>query len=203
MATTISNLTAAQICQNAIENMWEYYDERIEELTSNLGTIYLCTFMHVAMISHWATMFNEPVLTMLTNFRTIPSTAIPVLAHIASPSVFPFTSGLSNTDLNIVDKEPELVYPPSNDDWEVQSVDDVPIIPVPPPQHHIYPEVLDHLHTLHVTPTPPMDILGPNCEPLTSTDPVPSMPSSPPQFLQADTQEHIPLFKQIVNALIQ
>ena len=101
--------------------------------------------------------------------------------------------------------EPELEYPPLEiDNWEVESIDETPTIPIPPPQHHIHPEVFAHLHTLHVaTPAPPIHTLGANREPITPTDPVPSMPSSPPQFLQVDPSDPAPPFEQIVNALVQ
>jgi len=86
----------------------------------------------------------------------------------------------------------------------VESIDETPTIPIPPPQHHIYPEALKHLHTLHVAmPAPPTHTLGPNHEPITPTDPVPSMPSSPPQFLQVDPSDPAPPFEQIVNVLVQ
>lgn len=141
---------------------------------------------------------------MITNFSATLSIAIPTLANIAPLPIFPIASSLSTTDLILPADKPKLEYPPSDDDdWEVQSVDDTPAIPVPPPQHHIYPEVLAYLHTLHVMPAPLIDILRPNCKPTTPTDPVPFMPFSPPQFLQADPQDPAPPFKQIVNALVQ
>jgi len=107
-------------------------------------------------------------------------------------------------------EELDLAYPADDDNWEVQSVESLPALPVPLPQHHIHPEVLDHLHTLHVdtvTPlvdaAPPISDLGANREPITPTDPVPSVPSSPPQFLQVDPSDPAPPFEQIVNALVQ
>ena len=207
MTTTTVTLTAAQIRQNAMEDAHEYQDERIDELTDELGAAYSRTFMHAAMISHWANMFEEPVSAMLVNFHATPSIAIPALANIAPPPVFPLVSGSGSALIDPIPSssiEPALEYPSSDDDWEVQSVDDSSALPVPPPHHHIHPEVLDHLHTLHVaTPAPPLHDLGPNREPITPTDPVPSMPSSPPQFLQADPLEAAPPFDQIVNALVQ
>jgi len=207
MTTTPIIPTAAQICQNIMEDAWEYHDERIEELTDRLGTTYACAFMHAAMILHWARMFNEPRSTMLVNFRVTPSIAIPALAQVAPPPIFPIASG---SGLSLADPipssslEPELEYPLSDDDWEVQSVDTMPTLLVPPPSHHIHPDVLAHLHTLHVaTPAPPIHDLGPNREPMTPTDPVPSMPSSPPHFLQVDPLDAAPPFEQIINALVQ
>ena len=155
------------------------------------------------MISHWASMFHELVLVMIMNFTSTPSIAIPTLANIAPPPIFPIVSGSSSADPASPLTEPELEYLPSDDDWEVQLVEDALALPIPPPQHHIHPKVLAHLHTLHIGPTPKIDILGPNHEPLTPTDPVPSMPSSPPQFLQVDPQDSAPPFEQIVNTLVQ
>ena len=204
MSTTTIVPTAAQIRQNVLEEAREYQDERIEELPLRDAQIYSHTFMHTAMISHWATLFREPISTMLTNFRSTPSIAIPAVQNLDPPPIFPTASG-SGT----IAEEPELEYPAEDDDWEVQSVELAPALPVPPPQHHIHPEVLAHLHSLHVdAPTPPVgnappiSDLGANREPVTLTDPVPSMPSSPPQFLQADPLDAAPPFKQIVNALV-
>jgi len=180
MTTTAIALTPAQIRQNVIEDAREYQDERIEELADEQGAAYLWTFMHAAMISHWATLFHKPISTMLTNFQSTPSITIPAVRNLDPPPVFPTASGLGTAAAD----EPELAYPTEDDDWEVQSVDDTPALPIPPPQHDgIHLEVLAHLHTLHVepspTPAPATHTLGPNREPMMPTDPVPSMPSSP------------------------
>jgi len=203
MSTTAVTLTMEQIRQHAMDNVREDHDERIEELALMDAQTYSRVFMHAAMISHWATLFHEPVSTMLENFRATPSIAIPAVRNLDPPPIFPTASG-SGTITE------ELEYPPEDDDWEVQSVDSTPALPVPPPQHHIHPEVLAHLHTLHVdtsTPpigdAPPIGELGANHEPITPTDPVPSMPSSPPQFIQADPLEAAPPFEHIVNTLVQ
>ena len=192
MTTTTIALTTTQIRRNAMEDARTYQDERIEELTNEDGARYTRTFTHAAMISHWATMFEEPISNMITNFSATPSIAIPAIRNLPMPMIS-------------VTPEPELEYPPLEvDNWEVESIDETPAIPVPPPQHHIHPEVVAHLHTLHVAmPAPPIHTLGPNREPITPTDPVPSMPSSPPQFLQVDPSDPAPPFEQIVNALIQ
>ena len=192
MTTTTIALTLAQIRRNVMEEAREYQDEWIEELTDKDGAVYSRMFMHAAMISHWAAMFQEPVSTMLINFSSMPSIAIPAIRNLPMPT-------LPAAD------EPEHNYPPLDmDDWEIESIDETPVIPVPLPQHHIHPEVLDHLHTLQVALfAPPTHTLGPNREPITPTDPIPSMPSSPPQFLQVDPQDLMPPFKQIVNALVQ
>jgi len=200
MTTTIVALTPEQICANVMEDVHDYQDEWIDELTDQLGTAYSCTFMHVAMIAHWATLFCELVLMMLTNFSSTPSIAIPAVCNLDPPPIFPTASGSGPATAKL-----ELEYPPSEDnDWEVQSVDTMPALPIPPPQHAIHLEVIEHLHTLHVAiPTPPMHDLGPNCEPITPTNPVPSMPSSPLQFLQVDPLDTAPSFTNIVNALVQ
>jgi len=156
------------------------------------------------MISHWATLFHEPISTMLTNFRSTPSIAIPTVRNLDPPPIFPTASGSGTT----ADNEPELTYPPDDNNWEVQAVDNTPALPIPPPQHEgIHPEVLAHLHTLHVdpspTPAPATHTLGPNREPITPTDPVPSMPSSPPQFLQVNPLDATPSFANVVNTLVQ
>ena len=212
MTTTPVVLTAAQIRQNVMEDAREYQDERIKELTDELGAAYSRTFTHAAMISHWATMFDEPVSTMLVNFRATPSIAIPALVNIPHPPIFPLASGSGSTLMDPIpssSEEPELEYPIEDDDWEVQSVESTPALPVPPP-HHIHPEVLAHLHTLHVdsvTPpvgnAPPISDLGSNREPITPTDPVPVMPDSPPPFLQVDPLDEAPPFAQVINALVQ
>ena len=205
MSTATVTLTAAQICQNTMEDARDYHDERIEELATLDAQTYSRTFMHAAMIAHWVTLFHDTVLTMLVNFRATPSIAIPAVHDLDPPPIFPTASGSGTTT-----EEPELDYLEDDDDWEVQSVESDPALPVPPPQHHIHPEVLTHLHTLHVdtqTPligdAPPIGELGSNREPITPTDPVPSMPSLPPQFHQVDPLNAAPPFKQIVNALIQ
>ena len=205
MSTTVVTLTAEQIHQNALEDIRDYHDERIEELAPRDAQTYSRTFMHAAMIAHWATLFHEPVATMIINFRATPSIAIPAVRNLDPPPIFPTASG-SGTIMD----EPELEYPADDDDWEVQSVESTPALPVLPPHHHIHAAVLEHLHTLHVdttTPpvgnTPPISDLGANREPITPTDPVPSMPSSPPQFLQADPLDAAPPFEQVVNALVQ
>ena len=203
MSTSVVTFSAEQIRQNALDDTREYHDERIDELALTDAQTYSRTFMHAAMIAHWATLFREPVATMIINFRATPSIAIPAVRNLDPPPIFPTASG-SGTITE------ELEYPPSDDDWEVQSVGSIPALPIPPPQHQIHPEVLAHLHTLHVsiaTPpvgnAPPIGDLGANREPITPTDPVPSMPSSPPPFLQADPLDAAPPFKQVVNALVQ
>ena len=205
MTTTPVILTTEQNRQNDLDDTREYHDERIDELALEDARTYSRTFMHAAMISHWATLFHKLVSTMLVNFRTTPSIAIPAIRNLDPPPVFPTASG-SGT----VADEPDFEYPAEDDDWEVQSVRSTPALPIPPPQHHIHPEVLAHLHTLHVdtsTPlvgnAPPISDLGANREPITPTDPVPSMPSSPPHFLQVDPLDAAPPFDQIVNALAQ
>ena len=203
MSTSIVVLSVTQIRQNAMEDAREYQDERIEELATQDARTYSRTFMHAAMISHWSTLFHEPISTMLTNFRSTPSIAIPAVRDLDPPPIFLTASGSGMTT-----EEPELRYPPEDDDWEVQLIDSTPALPVPPPHQHIYPEVLAHLHTLQVDTTitgdaPPISDLGANREPITPTDPVPSMPSSPPQFLQVDPLDAVPPFEQIVNALVQ
>jgi len=137
-------------------------------------------------------MFHKPISNMITSFSATPSIAIPAVHNLPPPPI-------------PAEAEPELEYPPLEmDKWEVESLDETPALPIPPPQHHIHLEVLAHLHTLHVIPdAPPLHTLGPNREPITPMDPVPSMPSSPPQFIQVDTQEEAPPFEQIVNALVQ
>jgi len=191
--------TLEQICANIMEDACEYQDKRIKELTDQLGTAYSRTFMHAAMIAHWATLFHKLVSTMIINFSATPSITIPAVRNLDPPPIFP-TASRSRVAVD----EPELEYPAEDDDWEVQSVDNTPALPIPPPEHHIHPEVLDHLHTLHVTiPAPPMHELGPNCKPITPTDPVPSMPSSPPQFLQVNPLDTAPSFADIVDALVQ
>jgi len=144
MTTTTITPTLAQIRRNAMEEAREYQDEWIEELADDDGARYSRTFTHAAMISHWATMFHEPISNMIVNFAATPSIAIPAIRNLPMP-IIPAVP------------KPELEYPPLEiDDWEVASIDDTPAIPVPPPQQ-IHPEVLAHLQTLHVaTPTPPM-----------------------------------------------
>jgi len=198
MTTTVVTPTLEQIHLNVMEEAREYQDEQIEELTNQDGARYSRMFMHAAMIAHWATLFREPVSTMLTNFAATPSIAIPAVCNLDPPPIFPTASGSG-----LATQEPELEYPAEDDDWEVQSVDSGPALPVPPPDQ-IHPEVLAHLHTLHVdTAAPPLHDLGPNRDPITPTDPVPSMPSSPPQFLQVDPLDAAPSFIDMVHTLVQ
>ena len=196
MSTSTIVLTKEQIRQNAMADAMDYHDERITELADMDARTYSWTFMHAAMISHWATLFHEPVSTMLTNFRSTPSIAIPAVRNLDPPPIFPTASGSGTTT-----EELELEYPTDDDDWEVQSVESLPALPVPPPQHHIHLEVIAHLHTLH--DDTPIGDLGANREPITPTDPVPAMPSSPPHFLQVDPLDAAPPFEQIINALVQ
>jgi len=149
MSTTVVALTAERIRQNALEDTREYHDERIDELAITDAQTYSRMFMHAAMISHWSTLFHEPVSTMITNFRATPSIAIPAVRNLDPPPIFPTASG-SGT----IAEEPELEYPPDDDDWEVQSVESTPALPVLPPHHHIHAAVLEHLHTLHVATSP-------------------------------------------------
>jgi len=110
MSTATVELTAAQICQNAIEDAREDADRRIEELAITDTQTYSRTFMHAAMIAHWATLFHEPVSTMLVNFSATPSIAIPAVRNLDPPPIFPTASGLGTTE-----EEPELVYPAEDD----------------------------------------------------------------------------------------
>jgi len=199
MTTAVVTLTHEQIHANTMEEAHEYQDKQIDELTDSAGATYSRTFLHAAMIAHWATLFHELVSTMLINFSATPSIAIPAIRNLDPPPIFPTASGSG-----LATHEPDLEYPPEDNDWEVQSLDDdSPALPIPPP-NHIHPEVLAHLHTLHVaTPAPPTYNLGPNRKPITPTDPVPSMPSSPPQFLQVDPLDAAPSFDDVVNALVQ
>ena len=189
MTTTAVTLTATQIHHNVEEDAREYHDSQIDALSNEIGASYSWMFMHGAMVSHWAEMFHKPISVMLTNFSNTPSIAIPAVCNLPPPPI-------------IADNKPDLEYPPLNvDKWEIESIDETPAIPVPPPQHHEIPlEVLDHLHTIHLAPA---DSHGPNYEPMTPTDPVPSMLSSPPQFLQINPLDPAPPFEQIVNALVQ
>lgn len=181
-----------------MEEAREYQDKRIKMLMDHDGATYSRTFMHATMIAHWATLFHEPVSTMLVNFSATPSIAIPAVRNLDPPPIFPTASSS-----NLAIQEPELEYPTEDDDWEVQSVDSSPALPIPPPDQ-IHPEVLAHLHTLHVdVPAPPIHDLGPNREPITPTDPIPSMPSSPLQFLQVDPLDASPSFADLVNVLVQ
>jgi len=183
-----------------MEDACDYQDERIDELMDQLGAAYSRTFMHVAMIAHWATLFYEPVSTMLTNFSATPSIAIPTVHNLDPPPIFPTTSSSG-----LAAAKPELEYPAEDDDWEVQSVDSTPALPIPLPQDGIHPDVLTHLHTLHVDiamPAPATYTLGPNHEPIIPMDPVPAMPTSPPLFLQVNPLDAAPSFTDIVNTLI-
>ena len=79
MTTGTVALTPAQIRRNVMEDARTYQDERIEELTDEEGAMYLRTFMHAAMISHWAGMFHEPISNMIINFSATPSITIPAI----------------------------------------------------------------------------------------------------------------------------
>ena len=98
-----------------MEDAREYQDEQIDKLTNEEGAVYSHIFMHAAMISHWATLFHEPVSTMLTNFQTTPSIATPAVHNLDPPPIFPTASGSGTT----ANDEPELAYPAEDDDWKV------------------------------------------------------------------------------------
>jgi len=108
MSTAAIVLTEAQICRNTVEDAREYQDECITELTGPDYQTYSRTFMHAAMISHWSTLFHEPILTMLTNFRSTPSIAIPAACNLNPPPIFPTASGAGTIT---EDPELELVMP--------------------------------------------------------------------------------------------
>jgi len=170
--TTVA-LTTEQIRQNIMEDAQEYQDEWIEELTNDLRAAYSQMFMHAAMIAHWATLFHKPVSTMLTNFSNTPSIAIPTVRNLDPPPIFPTASGSG-----LAVEEPELAYPAEDDNWEVQSIDETPMLPVPLPHVNMAP-----------ASAPPIHNLRPNRKPITPTDPVPSMPASLLQFLQVNPLE--------------
>jgi len=92
-ATTVA-LTANQIHHNIMEDAREYQDKWINELMDQLGATYSHTFMHVAMIAHWATLFHKPVLMMLVNFLATPSIATPAIANLDPPPIFPIVVNL-------------------------------------------------------------------------------------------------------------
>ena len=102
MTTTTVALTLAQIRRNMMEEAREYQDERIEELTDEKGAMYSRTFSHAAMISHWASMFCEPISNMIINFSATPSIAIPAIHNLPMPAI-------------PASPEPELEYPPVGD----------------------------------------------------------------------------------------
>src|SRR6267378_2007438 len=82
-------------------------------------------------------------------------------AFAATPSIaIPFLLNVAPPPVHA--EEPPIDDAALSDDWEIESQTFTPPLPVPPPLHNL-----------------PLDVIGPNREPMTPTDPVPSMPSSP------------------------
>jgi len=63
MSTSVVTLSAERIRQNALDDTREYHDERIDQLAPRDAQTYSRTFMHAAMISHWATLLLRSRLT--------------------------------------------------------------------------------------------------------------------------------------------
>jgi len=110
MTTTTITPTLTQIQQNILEDTRMYQEEWIEELTDAQGAMYSRTFAHAAMISHWATMFHEPISNMIVNFAATPSIAIPVLRSGLTFS-FPFLLSHVPNRLPILSHHPVTYFP--------------------------------------------------------------------------------------------
>src|SRR5712691_10751073 len=126
------------------------------------------------MIGHWSNLHAAPVLEVLSAFASTPSIAIPFLLNVPPPPI-------------AVDEPIALTTEALDDDWEIESQTFTPPLPIPPPLHQF-----------------PIDVIGPNREPMTPTDPVPSFPSSPrPPSLTPLPATPPPLFDLVVNTLVQ
>ena len=143
---------------------------------------------HGAIIGHWAHMFNAPISEVLRAFSSTPSVALPLLLGEMSPS--------PSMILSVADRgnhtSPTLKYPEGE---ELSS--SPPPLPVPPP---ITDQEIAEINTAVLAMA---NLPGPNCEPITPTDPVPSMPSSPPPFLENSPLDASPQYDEVINALVQ
>src|SRR5712691_4748186 len=167
-------LTQEQIRRNAMEDAREYHEERSDNLTHDYQRGFRIATGHGAMIGHWSNMFTTPVSEVLTAFASTPSIAFPALLNLPPPSIPEATP--------VVHENDQL-----DDDWEIESQTFTPPLPIPPPLHQF-----------------PIDVIGPNREPMTPTDPVPSFPSSPrPPSLTPLPATPPPLFDLVVNTLVQ
>jgi hypothetical protein len=166
-----------------------YHQELVVGLNNDTASGLRRAASHGAIIGHWANLFGAPVSEVLRNLAGSPSIAQPLMLGGPSPPRVP---------------SPTLTYPeyPSSEEEEeaeVESALSTPPIPIPPP---ITLPVLVAAFANQLAQND--DIIGPNREPITPTDPVPSFPSSPPPFIAAGPADEPPPFvDHAVNVLVQ
>jgi hypothetical protein len=178
------NLVRAQI-QALAEASRGYLQERIVNMDDTTMDNIRRMVSHGAIIGHWAHMFNTPISEVLHAFSSTPSVALPLLLGETSPS--------PSMIMSVADRgNYTLEYPE-----EEESTPSPPPLPIPPPVTD------DEIAEINAAVAAMANIPGPNREPITPTDPVPSMPSSPPPFLEDGPMDASPQYDEVINALIQ
>ena len=171
------SLVRAQV-QALAEASRSFLQERIVNMDDATMDSICRMVSHGAIIGHWAHMFNAPISEVLRAFSSTPSVALPLLLGETSPS--------SSMILSVADRGNHtsltLEYPE-----EEESSSSPPPLPVPPPITD--PEIAE----INAAVLAMANLPGPNCEPITPTDPVPSMPSSPPPFLEDGPRRFSPV----------
>src|SRR5712691_319090 len=166
--------TQEQIRRHAMEDAREYHEECSANPTDDYQRLAHIAHGHATIIAHWSDLHQAPVSETLSAFASTPSIALPFLLNVPPPPI-------TINELRTAQIEEVL-----DDDWEIESLCNTPPLPIPPPLPHF-----------------PVDVIGPNREPMTPTDPVPSFPSSPrPPSLTPLPTTPPPLFDLAVNALV-
>ena len=181
------NLVRAQV-QALAEASRSFLQERIVNMDDATMNSVRRMVSHGAIIGYWAHMFNTPISEVLRAFSSTPSVALPLLLGETSPS--------PSMILSVADRgnytSPTLEYPK-----EEESSSSPPPLPVPPP-------ITDQeIAEINAAVLMMANLPGPNREPITPTNPVPSMPSSPPPFLEDSPIDASPQYDEVVNALVQ
>ena len=181
------NLVRAQV-QALAEASRSFLQERIVNMDDATMDSIRCMVSHGAIIGHWAHMFNAPISEVLRAFSSTPSVALPLLLGETSPSPSMILSVANHSNHT----SPTLKYPKE----EESSSSSLPL-PVPPP-------ITDQeIAEINAAVLAMANLPGPNREPITPTDPIPSMPSSPPPFLENGPIDASPQYNEVINALVQ
>src|SRR5712691_6412677 len=116
--------TQEQIRRHAMEDAREYHEECSANPTDDYQRLARIAHGHAAIIAYWSNLHHAPVSETLSAFASTPSIALPFLHNISPP---PNT----NTDVSTAHIEEVL-----DDDWEVESLQATPPLPIPPPLPH-------------------------------------------------------------------
>jgi hypothetical protein len=173
------NLVRAQI-QALAEASRPFFQDRLVNLGLEEMTSMQRAMAQGAIIGHWANLFRTPISEVIARFRDTPSIAQPLLEGGSSP---PQTQ---SPTLQYLDNESS---PPS-------STASTPPLSIPPPgwsaatgEEALIQAIVTAVAAEQATTAAAqvamdhLDIIGPNRKPMTPTDPVPPLPSSPPPFL--------------------